>query len=132
MTLVPLIITRSGQNERMDVYSPTSTIDILPTMMSTTNKPVPDWSEVEILPVFNNRELKTERSIFSIEAKSNPKMDPLNKCGVFLNHQDHKLTRCSAYKIGEENYEIYNIFFARMNEKIVILQTVRKSSIKSI
>jgi arylsulfatase A-like enzyme len=106
---VPLIISTPGQVERLDVYSATSTLDILPTIMSIIDQPVPDWCEGEILPAFNDQATTAERSIFSVEAKSNPKLAPLNKSTVSIVHGDYKLTRYSGYKVGEESYEFYDI-----------------------
>ena len=38
---VPLLISMPGQNKRNDIYEPTNSIDVLPTLLHLANQPVP-------------------------------------------------------------------------------------------
>lgn len=106
---VPLIISMPGQNKRIDVNSPTSSVDLLPTIMSLTGQPVPEWCEGEILPTFGDSAPLSSRKIYAVEAKSNPKLAPLNKATISLMNGEYKMIRYSGYKGEEESYELYNI-----------------------
>jgi arylsulfatase A-like enzyme len=106
---VPLLVSKPGLANRVDVFTPTSSVDLLPTIMSLTDQPIPDWSEGEILPSFANETPSHERSIFSVEAKSNPKLAPLNKATVSMMNGDYKLVHYSGYKGIEETFELYNL-----------------------
>jgi arylsulfatase A-like enzyme len=105
----PLLISRPSQTQRIDVLSPTSSVDLLPTIMNLTGQPVPEWSEGEVLPMFTKQSPSDGRSIFSVEAKSNPKLAPLNKATLSLMNGDYKLIRYSGYKGDQETFEFYNI-----------------------
>ena len=45
---IPLIIFEPGQTTRRDVYTPTNSVDVLPTLLHLTGQPVPDWVEGEV------------------------------------------------------------------------------------
>ncbi len=97
---VPLLISAPGQTERRDIYSTTSCVDLLPTLLHVTNQSSPDWSEGEVLPPFRN-EAGIDRPIYVVEAKSNPKFRPLTKATVAIRKGPHKL----VYYMGYENFD---------------------------
>ena len=106
---VPLVISRPGQKERIDVNTPTSCTDILPTMLHAAGKPIPDWTDGSILPTFSNEAVDTERSIFTIEAKSNPKPSPLSKGTVAMVKDRYKLIHYFGYDGFDDQYEMYDL-----------------------
>lgn len=108
---VPLIISKPGQTRREDVYSNTSSVDLLPTLLHITGEPIPAWAEGEILPTFGAGDVDTERPIFALEAKSNPKMAPLEKATVVMVKGDMKLTHYLGYRKDEPEgvYELFDI-----------------------
>jgi arylsulfatase A-like enzyme len=111
---IPLLIFPPGQKERLDIYSPTTTIDLLPTLLQITNKPLSDWLEGEVLPPFNPNITKN-RSIFSLDGRYTDRFGPYNN-GTFMLRKD-------AYKLayffgndaiydrfrGKPYYELYHV-----------------------
>jgi arylsulfatase A-like enzyme len=106
---VPLVISAPDQETREDVYTTTGCLDILPTLLSVTGQPVPDWIEGEVLPPFRVGGLDTDRSIFAIEAKSNPKFGPLVKGTVAMIKGDYKLIYYVGYEGFDGVFELYDL-----------------------
>jgi choline-sulfatase len=106
---IPLLISKPGQQQREDVYTPTSCVDILPTLLHATGQAIPDWCEGEVLPTFGDREGSWGRSIFSVEAKRNRKWAPLTICTVTLVKDQFKLIHYSGYHASESEYELYDL-----------------------
>jgi arylsulfatase A-like enzyme len=97
---VPLIISAPGQNERMDVYEYTSCVDLLPTLLQVTKQSIPSWIEGKVLPPFSENKLESDRSIYVVEAKSNPKFGPITKATLAI--------RRGPYKLVYYSYEDYD------------------------
>ncbi len=108
MTHIPLIIRKPGQQSREDVFQRTTAADILPTLLQMTGQPIPDWVEGAVLPTFGGAEAASDRLVYSVEAKSNPKSAALNEATVVVYQDDIKLTRYFGYT-DEDKYEMYNL-----------------------
>jgi arylsulfatase A-like enzyme len=109
ITRVPLIISNPGQKQRVDVWSPTSAVDLLPTLAHLTGQPVPDWSDGEVLPTFGGVPT-TGRSVFTIEAKSNPKHAPITKASLSMIKGQYKLIQYLGYGNGyDDSLEVYDL-----------------------
>ena len=76
---IPLIVAEPQQEKAFHVHTNTSSVDILPTLARLINEPFPEWCEGQILPLTDSDNLENERSIFSLEAKENPKHGPIKK-----------------------------------------------------
>lgn len=96
---IPLLIAQPGQQTRQDVYSPTNSVDLLPTLLHAMGQPKPDWCEGEVLPLSN--EAGESRSVFSVEAKNNSRIGPLAKATVAMMKGSHKL----IYYLGYSDYD---------------------------
>ncbi|MGE5139150.1 MAG: sulfatase [Rudaea sp.] len=106
---IPLIIARPGQTERVDVRTPTTCLDVLPTLASAIGQPIPDWCEGQVLPGFGEGPSE-DRSIFTLEAKSSPKHGPLSKATVSMVKGDYKLIYYRGYEKGYDNrFELYDV-----------------------
>lgn len=112
---VPLLIFPPGQQERVDVYSPTSAIDLLPTLLHIAGKPIPESLEGELLPPYNPAP-NPDRQIFGMDARfSGTNEGPFKSATVMLRQGAHKL----AYFFGDQKkyealngepyYELYNL-----------------------
>jgi arylsulfatase A-like enzyme len=88
---IPLLISAPGQNERRDVYDYTSCIDLLPTLLHLTNQSIPSEVEGEVLPPFSNGNFDSDRPIYIVEAKSNPKFGPITKATLAIRRGPYKL-----------------------------------------
>jgi arylsulfatase A-like enzyme len=108
---VPLLISKPGQQKKQDIYTHTSCVDIFPTLLHLSGMSKPDWCEGEVLPGIREEETVTDRSVFCVEAKSNPKYAPLRKRTVSLIKDHYKLVHYCGYKeYGDgDTYEMYNL-----------------------
>lgn len=117
---IPLIVFQPGQDRRKDIYTYTSSVDILPTLAHLTGKPVPSWTEGELLPGLGGDE-NPERSIYSMDAKSNAAFAPLTKASISLTKNGHRLTyygypgdgQCEFYNLEEDREEMRDLYPSR-------------------
>ncbi len=106
---VPLLISVPGQTARQDVHASTSCVDLLPTLLQLTGRSIPSWCEGVVLPPYADQELSDDRSIFIVEAKSNPKIAPLRKATVAMIKGDYKLIHYRGYESYDGLYELFNL-----------------------
>ncbi|MHA2428519.1 MAG: sulfatase family protein, partial [Candidatus Hermodarchaeia archaeon] len=66
---IPLIIFEPGQKTRRDIFTLTSAVDVLPTLLHVSNLPIPVEMEGEILPPYRDTETDPNREIFATQAK---------------------------------------------------------------
>ncbi len=105
---VPLIISAPGQSERQDIHSPTSCVDLVPTLLKITGASAPNWLEGNLLPGFGG-DGTGERSIFAVEAKKNSSFEPLTKATFAMIKGDYKLIWYVGYTGYDDVYELYNL-----------------------
>jgi arylsulfatase A-like enzyme len=111
---IPLLIFLPNQEERIDIHSLTTTVDLLPTLLDLTDKPSPEGMEGEVLPPFNsnNPDLRT---IYSVDFRRSLKFSPPTDGTIMLRKGSSKL----SFFFGTQNYysrldnntlfELYNI-----------------------
>jgi arylsulfatase A-like enzyme len=104
---IPLLISAPGQKKRNDIYAPTNAVDVLPTLMNVTGKPVPSWTEGKILPGLGGVE-DYDRATFSIEAKTNSSFAPLTRATFAMRKGTHKLIYYTGYE-PEDSFELYDL-----------------------
>ena len=128
---IPLIIRAPGQTKREDIYSLTSNIDILPTLLSLAGKnEVPD-ADGKILPGFGGA-ADDNRPIFSVVAVDNSAFAPITKAVVSMRKHNYKLIGYLGYDKVEQNYELYDLEndpdeMFNLSQKEVNLLSVMKS-----
>ncbi|HKJ28165.1 MAG TPA: sulfatase/phosphatase domain-containing protein, partial [Anaerolineales bacterium] len=111
---VPLLILPPGQHEQIDVFTPTSAVDLLPTLLHIFGKPIPEWLEGELLPPYNPSP-DPSRLIWSMDSRFHKHNSPLTDASVMLLKENYKL----AYMFGSKNsyeplnggelFELYNL-----------------------
>lgn len=106
---IPLLISKPEQRQREDIYTPTSCVDLLPTLSQIAQLEPPHWSEGQVLAGFQDREPNPNRSIFAVEAKENPKNAPLNRATVVLIKNNFKLIYYFGYEGYQQEYELYDL-----------------------
>lgn len=106
---VPLLISIPGQITRQDIYTSTSAVDILPTMLYLTGRPIPEWTEGQVLPPFVTNDDSPKRSIYAVEAKGNPKTAPLRKATLAMIKGDYKIIYYRGYQGHDGVFELYNL-----------------------
>ena len=106
---IPLLISRPGQQIRKDIFTPTNNVDILPTLSQITHGSVPDWSEGKVLPGLGGVE-DVERSVFTVDAKSNSAFQPLKKATFAMRRGEYKLIYYTGYEFDDffELYDVHN------------------------
>jgi choline-sulfatase len=107
---VPLMIFEPGQTDRRDVYTKTSAVDLLPTLLELTGKPIPPWVEGVVLPPY--LPAYEEQSVFAMEAKTNKPTRPLTSASAMIVKGKYKLTKYFGYKyLPKSNtlVELYDI-----------------------
>ncbi len=104
---VPLIIKTPGQTKRQDIYTATSSVDILPTIAHLSGNPIPTWAEGMLLPGFDGVE-DPNRSLFTIDAKNNPSWAPLTHMTISLTKNQQRLTYYN-YPGEWQGWEFYDL-----------------------
>lgn len=105
---VPLLIHAPGQEERVDVYSTTSSVDVLPTLLHEIGYSIPAWVEGKVLPPYNAN-MDDQRSIFAMDAKPSSKFRPLNKATFMMVKGCYKLIYYRGYTGFDEVFELYDL-----------------------
>jgi uncharacterized sulfatase len=109
---IPLVIMEPGQKTRRDVFTSTSAVDVLPTMLKVTGHDVPAWVEGEVLSPFSDTAPDEERRIYAVEATDSEKYGPLGPASVMMVKGRYKLTYYSGYEeLGELDpyFELYDL-----------------------
>lgn len=109
---IPLLIFEPGRKSRLDVYNPTSAVDILPTLLHVTGQKPADWAEGAVLPPFGETPPDPGRSIYALQARGAEKSGPIDEATAMLVRGGYKLAYYFGYKrlgLGGERIELYNI-----------------------
>jgi arylsulfatase A-like enzyme len=106
---IPLLISLPGQSIRKDIFTPVSSADIVPTLLTLIGREVPSWCDGEILSGYTT-DIGNERSkpVFTIEAKSNSAFAPLHRATISMRKGASKLIYYTGYGF-DDWFELYNI-----------------------
>jgi arylsulfatase A-like enzyme len=105
---IPLIIRAPQQAQRKDIFTPTSIIDIMPTVLHLMGQDVAPWCEGQLLPSFGGDE-DIERPIFAIEAKENSKFAPIQKATLSITRWPFKLIHYRGYPGYDDISELFDL-----------------------
>ena len=103
---IPLIVSRPGRTDRIDVHAPTSSIDLLPTWAGLAGFEQPEWAEGRSLPELGGV-AEDNRSIYTFEAKTNSAFAELTKVSVALTRDAHRLT---YYQYPDKDYTGFELY----------------------
>jgi arylsulfatase A-like enzyme len=106
---IPLIISKPGQQQRQDVHTRTSAVDVLPSLLTATGHPLPSWTEGRLLPTFSEEPDDPDRPIFAMDAKRNFREEPLTVGTITLMKGPYKLIHYFGYDEFEDSFELYNL-----------------------
>ena len=116
---IPLIIFEPGRESRQDIYSPTSCVDVLPTLLHLTDHPIPGGLEGDILPPYRNTEIDPNRGVYALRAKLiRDSWGPLTSGTMMMVKDRMKAIRYFGYRDAydfelymesDPYYEIYNL-----------------------
>ena len=109
---IPLMIFEPGRKSRTDIYSNTSAVDILPTLLHVTGQKPVDWTEGVVLPPFGSKP-DVDHSVHTIQAKLNKQYKPIEIATVTLVKNRYKLQYFFGYdELGgsdSERIELYDL-----------------------
>ncbi len=105
---IPLLIHAPHQATRQDVFSLTSNIDILPTILSIAGKDLPVEIDGKVLPGMGGT-VDEDRPIFSILANENSAFAPLTKAVISMRKRNYKLIAYFGYENFDQIYELYDL-----------------------
>ncbi len=109
---IPLLIFEPGRQVGTQVYTPTSAIDVLPTLLHLSGQEIPDWVEGLVLPPFTQTGPALERSLYALQARNNGKYAPLSQASSMLLKGRHKIVYYFGYdQLGEKGnrVELYDL-----------------------
>jgi arylsulfatase A-like enzyme len=104
---VPLLIFEPGRTSRKDIYSTTSVIDLLPTLLHLNDKDIPKWLYGNILPPYG--EANTDRSVYSLRSYYAESDAPLNSASIVLVKGRYKLHYYYGYSVLT-SYDLVKLF----------------------
>ncbi len=99
---VPLMIFEPGKSTRVDIHTPTSAIDVLPTLLHVTGQPIPAWVEGTPLPPYSASGPEPNRKIYAMRSNKNKKYAPLTRASVSVTQGRYKL----HYYFGHKNRNV--------------------------
>jgi arylsulfatase A-like enzyme len=94
---VPLLIFEPGRKTRMDVHTPTSAVDVLPTLSHVTGHNIPDWTEGVVLPPYADASPDPNRSVYVMKANKNDQYAPITRASLALAKGRYKLLYYFGY-----------------------------------
>ena len=109
---VPLMIFEPGRKTRTDIYSNTSAVDVLPTLLQVTGQKSAEWTEGKILPPFD-ADQNSDRNLYVVEARTNAQYAPITVATTTLVKGQYKLLYFFGYDElggpGSERIELYDL-----------------------
>ena len=107
---VPLLISAPGQTIRQDVYAPTCSVDLLPSLTHLISGQIPEWCQGTLLPFLGGEETM-DRPIFSMDAKFNPAFSALLHASFAMRKGSYKLIYYKGYSgyDGKDAFELYDV-----------------------
>jgi len=106
---VPLMIFEPGRTERLDIHTPTSAVDLLPTLLHWADKPSAAWTEGQILPPFADP--TPERVVYTLASRHTAKDGPITEGTLSMVKGRYKLMYFFGYPElkGSERVELYDL-----------------------
>lgn len=95
---VPLLIFPPGKSSRTDIHTPTSAVDVLPTLLHLTGGEPANWVEGVILPPFSPSEPDPNRNIYAFQSYHSEQNTTLTEATGMLIKGKYKLVYYSGYR----------------------------------
>lgn len=105
---IPLVAFLPGQTSRQDIFTPTSAADLLPSLLELSGAPAAE-SEGRALPGLSASAPAEGRTLFVMDAKTNPKRGPLNKASLAALNWPFKLIRYQRQSSVPDGFEMYDL-----------------------
>ena len=105
---IPLVVSAPGQRKRRDVFTPTSSTDLVPTIAHLSGGDSLPGLDGRLLPELGGIE-DPARGIFSMVAKDNSSFLPIRAGTVALTKGNLKLIHYQGYEKEWADFEMYNL-----------------------
>ncbi|MBE0672269.1 MAG: sulfatase-like hydrolase/transferase, partial [Anaerolineales bacterium] len=106
---IPLMVFVPGNELRRDFFSPSSNVDLLPTILNLAGIEIPASCEGKMLPGFGGVEDKS-RSIIAMEAKESSAFKPFTKATYSIIRGSYKLIYYHGYVHKyQDHFEFYDL-----------------------
>lgn len=123
---IPLMIFEPGQQTGQDIYTPTSAIDVMTTLLHVTGHNLPEWTEGTILPPYAPQVLRRDKAIYSVQARRNDPAHPITQGTIMHIESEYKLIYYLGYDELESKGERIQLFDIKADpEEINDLSTTR-------
>ena len=96
------------QQSRQNINTPTSAADVLPTLLTLTQQPVPNWVEGQPLPPYSSQH-DASRPVFTVEAKHTQSRGKLHRRSVSVVRDNYKLVHYTGYEQAPDVMELYDM-----------------------
>ncbi len=107
---IPLMIFVPGQTERQDIYTATSAVDLLPTLLHLTGQGIPNWIEGQVLPPYSNRQSNPDRAVYAVEAKDSPQYGQIDPASLMVVKDGYKLTSYTGWERQKDQDPIVELY----------------------
>jgi len=106
---VPLMIFEPGRTQRLDIHTPTSAADLLPTLLHVTDQPSALWTEGQVLPPFADP--TPERAVYAVDSRHTGLRSPIKEGTLSQVKGRYKLMYFFGYPElrGGERVELYDL-----------------------
>lgn len=94
---IPLMILEPGRQQRLDVHTPTSAVDVVPTLAHVTGHAIPSWTEGIVLPPYASADPDPSRSLYALRATRNDPAAPLTVASTMLVKGRYKMMYYFGY-----------------------------------
>ncbi|MEJ2759126.1 MAG: sulfatase-like hydrolase/transferase, partial [Anaerolineales bacterium] len=110
VTHVPLLIFPPNNAQREDIYSPTSAVDLLPTVIQLAGKEIPDWCEGLPLPM-KESDKDLDRQVYAFQAAYDLDKTPITKATMMMVKGHYKAMKSVGYPElnGKPLMEVYDL-----------------------
>lgn len=108
---VPLLVFEPGQSKRQDIFTNTSSVDILPTLLEISKKSIPGWIEGKSLPLHPAQSQDEDISVFAFDSKFTELPDPIRRGSSAIIKNRYKLLYFFNYsELGQPDLiELYDL-----------------------
>jgi arylsulfatase A-like enzyme len=108
---IPLMIFEPGREIGEDIHTPTSAIDILPTMLHVTGQEIPAWAEGEVLPPYAGSGPDSNRSVYTVRSNKTEPSAPIQRGSLTVTKGHYKLHYYFGYDERDviELIKLYNV-----------------------
>lgn len=104
---IPLMVLEPGNPTRRDIFSPTVGVDLLPTLLHLSGRPIPNHLEGIVLPPFAS---EVDRAIYAADAQKNKPLQPLTEATTMIVRWPYKLVYYLGYPELPDGKPVFELF----------------------